>query len=139
MTHREIGYIVTITVEFLLIIIFGFMAFKKDKTFLSDLYNSFKNNPQGFSAKKLTAFTMVCMLVHLHYRVSDQVAILRLVALDMLFILLLFGIIVLNQVVDLIGVIKGNSKTTVTSTASQNNTTTETVTEKSPEGSKTNL
>lgn len=72
--------------------------------FLSDIYNgligSFKNSPDGFSSKKLTAFVItVCVIVaHVKWWKGNDFTLLpTIIGLDFGFILTLFGINVADK------------------------------------------
>ena len=94
--------------EFLIIVFFAILCFRKRHAVIDDLYNMFKGNDLGFSAKKTLAFATFFLIVHLHYRVVDQMVLLRLAVVDMLFILVLFGIIFFKDIITLVRSVKGD-------------------------------
>jgi len=64
-----------------------------------DLYDSFHNNKGGFSARKLTGFTIVMCIVYIHYKHVDYSNSAEILLIDCVFALLLFGIITAEQVI----------------------------------------
>jgi hypothetical protein len=69
------------------------------KNLFKDLYDSFHNNSGGFSARKLTGFTIVMCIVYTHYKHVDASNAVEIHVIDCIFALLLFGIITAEQVI----------------------------------------
>jgi len=67
---------------------------------LEDLYKSFGNNKDGFSARKLSAFTGVTIAAIATFRFCDEKVLTDVLAAWLLFSLLCLGIITLQQVID---------------------------------------
>jgi len=67
------------------------------KNIIFNILKSLDNRPGGFSARKLTAFiTMLCVIyLHIHY--VDLTVLVSVLVYDMLFILLLLGLITMDQ------------------------------------------
>lgn len=94
------------------------------KKIFTDLYSgvtgSFKNSPDGYSSKKLTAFAiMVCVIVaHAKWwRTNDFTMLPTIIGLDFGFILALFGINVADKKVN------GSTTTSLEQSADGNKTT----------------
>ena len=67
------------------------------KSTIKNLAGSFNTQPGGFSSRKLTAFvTMICV-VYIHHHFVDLTNAMTAMAYDMVFILLLFGIVTIDQ------------------------------------------
>jgi hypothetical protein len=65
--------------------------------FIKDLVDSLSNQPGGFSLRKITALvTMICV-VYIHKSYVDLNNAVSVVVYDMLFILLLFGVVTFDQ------------------------------------------
>lgn len=77
---------------------------------IRDLYNSFQNKPEGFSARKLSAFTGVTVAVIVTMRFCNDRLLVDVITVWLLFALLCLGIITLQQVIDFRG---GKSTTTI--------------------------
>jgi hypothetical protein len=71
------------------------------KELLNSLIKSFENSPQGFSARKLSAFVLMTCVVYLHYRYVNTTVVVDIVLIDLCFVLLLLGIITVQNIIDL--------------------------------------
>jgi hypothetical protein len=67
------------------------------KNIIKDLVRTFDTMPGGFSSRKLTAFVTMMAVVYLHIRYVDTENVVSVLVYDMLFILLLFGIVTFDQ------------------------------------------
>jgi Ca2+/Na+ antiporter len=76
------------------------------KNLINDSLNSLKTSPGGFSLRKITALIMLGCIVYIHYDYVDLDNSVDVVMYDMLFILLLFGIVTFDQLYKF----KGNGK-----------------------------
>jgi len=63
---------------------------------VTDLYNSFSNGSDGFSAKKLTAFILTATYCYVH-RFVDQTNLIGVLTVDAGLITLLFGVNVIDK------------------------------------------
>lgn len=77
---------------------------------VEDIYNSFHNKPDGFSARKLSAFAGVTVAVIVTMRFCNDKILTDVITVWLVFSLLCLGIITLQQVIDFRG---GKSTTTV--------------------------
>jgi hypothetical protein len=71
------------------------------KEILTKLANSFDNTNDGFSARKLTAFTLVVCICWLHYKFVTPDNAVEYLIIDLLGVLILLGIITIEQVIKL--------------------------------------
>lgn len=67
------------------------------KNILDNLVATFNTQPGGFSARKLTAFITMVSIIYLHISYVDTINVVSVLAYDMLFVLLLFGIVTFDQ------------------------------------------
>jgi high-affinity K+ transport system ATPase subunit B len=64
------------------------------------LLGSFDNIPKnGFSGRKLTAFVTMLLVIYLHRKVTPE-EVVTVIVIDCLFILLLMGIVTLQQITE---------------------------------------
>lgn len=68
--------------------------------FIDDIYNSFHNKPEGFSARKLSAFAGVVVAIIATFRFCDEKVLINVITVWLIFALLCLGIITLQQVID---------------------------------------
>ena len=68
--------------------------------FVNDLYNSFHNKPDGFSARKLSAFAGVMVAIIATFKFCDEKVLIDVITVWLIFSLLCLGIITLQQVID---------------------------------------
>lgn len=62
---------------------------------------SFNNTPSGFSARKLSAFVLMVCVVWLHYKYVDTNVVVEVIVTDLCFVLLLLGIITVQNIIEL--------------------------------------
>lgn len=91
------------------------------KKFLANILfgviDSFHLKPEGFSSRKLTAFvTMLCVL-YIHFKFVDTNNSVTVMVYDMLFILLLLGIVTLDQLYRFKNLVSNNNSTQTPPTA----------------------
>jgi len=67
------------------------------KNIVLDTIRALDNRPGGFSGRKLTAFVTMMCVIYLHIHYVDQTVIVSVLVYDMLFILLLLGLITMDQ------------------------------------------
>lgn len=70
------------------------------------LTGSFDNSNTGFSARKTTAFAVICLITYCHLRFVDKTNSVEVIIIDSL-LLLLFGLVTFQQVIEF----KNGSKT----------------------------
>ena len=68
---------------------------------LTDLYNSFFNSKDGFSARKLTAFTLIACTVYLHWKYCDVSNAVEFLWADLVFACLFLGIVTAQNIIDI--------------------------------------
>ena len=66
------------------------------KQIVTDLYNSFSNGSDGFSAKKLTAFILTMTYCYVH-RFVDETNLIGVLGVDAGLIAVLFGVNVIDK------------------------------------------
>lgn len=71
---------------------------KKDLTIFQKLIHSFDNEPQGFSARKLSAFIAVVMAIYATVHYVDGTTVINALMVWLTFALLCLGIITAEQV-----------------------------------------
>lgn len=69
--------------------------------FITDWYSSLFNNKDGMSARKLTAFATMAMIVYLHIQFVDKDNVVDVIFWDQIFVLLLLGIVTAANLVEL--------------------------------------
>ena len=67
------------------------------KSNIKNLAGSFNTQPGGFSSRKLTAFVTMMCVIYIHHHFVDQTNAMTAMLYDMVFILLLFGIVTIDQ------------------------------------------
>ena len=67
------------------------------KQTVKDLVSSFNTRPEGFSARKLTAFAILTMIIYLHFKFVTASNVVSVIEIDMIFIAILFGIVTVDQ------------------------------------------
>ena len=67
------------------------------KGFIQNVVNSLNIQQGGFSARKLTAFVTMALVIYLHIRYVDLTNVITVLIYDMVFILVLFGIVTIDQ------------------------------------------
>jgi hypothetical protein len=75
--------------------------FKPARTFITNLINSFTNDKEGFSARKLSAFAGVSIAGYLSKEHSSEINVGMLVIYWLLFALLCLSIITFEQIIKL--------------------------------------
>jgi hypothetical protein len=68
---------------------------------LNKILRSFDSGKGGFSARKLTAFSMNAVMIYLHFRWVDHDNIVSVLIVDASFIALLLGIVTAEQIIAL--------------------------------------
>jgi len=81
------------------------------KKVLADLYNSFFNNKQGLSARKLSAFSLMLCVFYLHYKYVDISNAFDFLVADLCGIMLLLGIVTAQNIIELKNVSSSNVQT----------------------------
>ena len=71
------------------------------RTFLTDLYLSFKTGPAGFSARKLTAFAAVVVAAFTTYKHTNDANATTMVSVWLLGAFLCLGIVTMEQITNL--------------------------------------
>lgn len=67
------------------------------KNIVLNLLRALDNRPGGFSARKLSAFVTMLCVIYLHIHYVDATVLVSVLFYDMLFILLLLGLITVDQ------------------------------------------
>jgi len=67
--------------------------------FVYDLIASFHNKPDGFSARKLSAFTSVVVAIIMTFQYGDKTILVQILVVWLLFALLCLGIITFEQII----------------------------------------
>lgn len=70
-------------------------------TIFEKLLASFENSPSGLSARKLSAFVLMVCVVWLHYKYVDISVVVEVIVTDLCFVLLLLGIITVQNIIEL--------------------------------------
>lgn len=68
---------------------------------MQNIFDSFKNNSDGWSARKLTAFAFVCMAAFVHLRGLNDSNALKFLIADGTFALICLGIVTVEQIIKL--------------------------------------
>jgi hypothetical protein len=69
---------------------------------IDKILNSFScNKEKDFSARKLTAFSIMTLIAYCHFRYVDSTVIVQVLVIDTIFVLLLLSIITFEQVIRL--------------------------------------
>lgn len=70
------------------------------KDILSSLTNSFNTKQnKGYSARKLSAFTLMCCIVWLHFKYVDNSNVAEIVVIDLCGVLILLGIVTAEHII----------------------------------------
>ncbi len=69
--------------------------------FINGALYSFTNDKKGFSARKLTAFALMLCVGYMHVRYVDKTNVIDALLIDLSAILLLLGIITVQQLIEL--------------------------------------
>ena len=67
------------------------------KNIILNLLNALNTKKEGFSARKLTAFISVLCIIYIHIRFVEPSNILSVLLYDMAFVLVLLGIVTIDQ------------------------------------------
>lgn len=67
---------------------------------LSNIYDSFFNSREGFSARKLTAFALMILVTYLHYKYVDIGNSFDFLVADLCAIMLLLGIVTAQNIIE---------------------------------------
>lgn len=68
---------------------------------ITELINSFYNNDQGFSSRKLTAFALMVCVAYIHYKFIDQTNAIEALIADLCAILVALGIVTAQNIIEL--------------------------------------
>ena len=68
------------------------------KKIFENLINSLNNTDSGFSARKLTAFSLMILIAYVHYKYVDLSNAIEAILIDLGGVLLLLGIITFEQI-----------------------------------------
>ena len=71
------------------------------KKVATDIYNSFFNNKEGFSARKLSGFALMVCVFYLHYKYVDTTNAFDFLVADLCAIMLLLGIVTAQNIIEL--------------------------------------
>lgn len=71
------------------------------KQIFNKLLLSFENNKEGFSGRKLTAIVIVLNICYIHYKCLNSQNATEFLIVDLCGVLLLFGVITAQQVIEL--------------------------------------
>ncbi len=77
-----------------------------------NIYNSYFNNRDGFSARKLTAFALTVCVFYLHYKYVDTTNAHDFLVADLCAIMLLLGIVTAQNIIELKNGVKPNEQPT---------------------------
>ena len=66
---------------------------------MKDLLASFNNHEKGFSARKLSAFALMCCIVWVHYKWVNHDNVAEVLIIDLCGVLLLLGLITFEQII----------------------------------------
>ncbi len=69
------------------------------KALFNKLVLSFENSPGGFSARKLTAFVTMVLIVYCHFKYVRPENVVEVIIIDCCFISLLLGIVTVEQII----------------------------------------
>ena len=68
------------------------------KKIIKNLINSLNNTDSGYSARKLTAFSLMILIAYVHYKYVDLSNAIEAILIDLGGVLLLLGIITFEQI-----------------------------------------
>lgn len=68
------------------------------KKIIENIINSLNNTDSGFSARKLTAFSLMILIAYVHYKYVDLSNAIEAILIDLGGVLLLLGIITFEQI-----------------------------------------
>ena len=68
------------------------------KKIFENIINSLNNTDSGFSARKLTAFSLMILIAYVHYKYVDLSNAIEAILIDLGGVLLLLGIITFEQI-----------------------------------------
>ena len=68
------------------------------KKIIENLINSLNNTDSGFSARKLTAFSLMVLIAYVHYKYVDLSNAIEAILIDLGGVLLLLGIVTFEQI-----------------------------------------
>lgn len=68
------------------------------KNLFNNLFASLNNQEGGFSARKLTAFSLMILIAYIHYKYVDLSNAIEAILIDLAGVLLLLGIITFEQI-----------------------------------------
>jgi hypothetical protein len=71
------------------------------KDIFNKLINSFDNNTDGFSARKLTAFSLMVCIAYIHLKFIDTTIAIEALIIDLCGVLVVLGIVTAEQVIKL--------------------------------------
>lgn len=77
---------------------------------IDKILGSFDNSKNGFSARKLTAFSLMLCVGYLHVLFVDKDNVVEVMIIDLLTVLLLLGIITIQNVIELKNGYSANKK-----------------------------
>lgn len=69
------------------------------KQVATNILNSFNNHEKGFSARKLSAFTLMACIVWVHYKWINHDNVAEVLIIDLCGVLILLGIITAEQII----------------------------------------
>ena len=69
------------------------------KDIIKNLINSLNNTDSGFSARKLTAFSLMILIAYVHYKYVDLSNAIEAILIDLGGVLLLLGIVTFEQII----------------------------------------
>ena len=69
------------------------------KKIIENLINSLNNSDSGFSARKLTAFSLMILIAYVHYKYVDLSNAIEAILIDLGGVLLLLGSVTFEQII----------------------------------------
>lgn len=69
------------------------------KKIIKNLINSLNNTDSGYSARKLTAFSLMILIAYVHYKYVDLSNAIEAILIDLGGVLLLLGIVTFEQII----------------------------------------
>ena len=69
------------------------------KMMIKNILASFDNHERGFSARKLSAFVLMCCIVYIHYKWVNHDNVAEVLIIDLCGVLLLLGLITFEQII----------------------------------------
>ena len=69
------------------------------KKIIENLINSLNNTDSGYSARKLTAFSLMILIAYVHYKYVDLSNAIEAILIDLGGVLLLLGIVTFEQII----------------------------------------